>query len=184
MSNLENAFHFAMLNEDAKLSGKVTKDSGDTLARFGINSGAHPELIALGFFDESEVDNKEAFGIAREVFEKDYWLPAGCDKIENDVIAAKLADAAYNMGAHQAVHLLQRAANAMGAGLVEDGNLGSKSAAAINALDSGALVSHLCDFIEQFYRHVAAVKPEHAGDLHGWLIRAAKVPEFVKAASK
>ncbi|HET9183241.1 MAG TPA: putative peptidoglycan-binding domain-containing protein [Candidatus Angelobacter sp.] len=57
--------------------------------------------------------------------------------------------------------------------LEEDGVMGDKSLAAINALDPIAYYQLLCDLSRQHYIHVASINPAQAGNLQGWLKRAA-----------
>lgn len=57
--------------------------------------------------------------------------------------------------------------------LVEDGALGNKSLAVINALDPIRYYQLLCDFSRQHYIHVASVNPAQTTNLQGWLKRAA-----------
>lgn len=57
--------------------------------------------------------------------------------------------------------------------LEEDGVLGDKSLAAINALDPIRYYQLLCDLSRQHYIHVASINPAQATNLQGWLKRAA-----------
>lgn len=56
--------------------------------------------------------------------------------------------------------------------LEEDGVLGDKSLAAINAFDPIAYYRLLCDLSRQHYIHVASINPSQSADLQGWLKRA------------
>jgi hypothetical protein len=57
--------------------------------------------------------------------------------------------------------------------LAEDGVLGDKSLAAINAFDPIAYYQLLCDLSRQHYIHVASINPAQSANLQGWLKRAA-----------
>lgn len=57
--------------------------------------------------------------------------------------------------------------------LAEDGVLGDKSLAAINSFDPITYYQLLCDLSRQHYIHVASINPAQAGNLQGWLKRAA-----------
>ena len=57
--------------------------------------------------------------------------------------------------------------------LAEDGVLGDKSLAAINAFDPIAYYQLLCDLSRQHYIHVASINPPQSANLQGWLKRAA-----------
>ena len=96
-------------------------------------------------------------------------------------MANKLFDMAVNMGVRQAAVMAQRAANGLlqevpalvAAGrLTEDGVIGAKTLAAINALDPATYVQTLRDLSVALYRHIAAINPAQAGNLQGWLHRA------------
>ena len=82
--------------------------------------------------------------------------------------------------ARQAAVYAQRAANFLlgrNAGgpprLVEDGQIGEQTLAAIHALDPREYYQALCEQSKAHYRHVAAVNPAQAMNLNGWLKRAA-----------
>src|SRR4051812_43024513 len=90
MTNFELAFDYVMKSEDSALSGVVTKEpeimgldpdiSSPTygkpividrpLARFGINSHAHPEALAAGFYT---MPHDEALAYAERVYKHGYW---------------------------------------------------------------------------------------------------------------
>ena len=56
--------------------------------------------------------------------------------------------------------------------LVEDGEIGTKTLAAIHGADPIAYYQALCELSAAHYRHVAAVNPAQAMNLNGWLKRA------------
>jgi len=163
MADFKKAIEFVLRHEDAKLSGAVTHDSGGT-TKFGISQKAHPNI------DIKDLSLMEA----EEIYRKEYWSKIRGDEIHDDEVAAKLLDMAVNMGSHQAVVLCQRALNvlALHQALVEDGILGPVTLAGLNAADPQLLLAVLRSFCEEFYRHIAAVKPECHKYLHGWLVRA------------
>ena len=191
MADFEPAFDFVMSHEDPHRSGKVTEDAGGR-TRFGIAGKFHPELKEEFFSGPAD----EALKQAEEIMRRDYWQPMRLDEIRNQNVAAKIFDMAVNMGVHQAAVYAQRAANGMITAqvvlppsaasengvaqallpvhsLVEDGALGNKSLAVINALDPIRYYQLLCDFSRQHYIHVASVNPAQATNLQGWLKRAA-----------
>jgi lysozyme family protein len=173
MADFKPAFAFVLLHEDPTCSGKVTEDAGGR-TRFGIAGKFHPELPEEFFTGPAE----EALAEAEKIEERDYWAPMRLGEIENQNVANKLLDMGVNMGVHQAGVYAQRAANyllgrAAAAGrLVEDGKIGEKTLAAINALEAREYYQALCELSEAHYRHVAAVNPEQAVNLQGWLKRA------------
>jgi lysozyme family protein len=56
--------------------------------------------------------------------------------------------------------------------LTEDGNIGPKTLAAMNAMDPQTFHGLLCQFSAWHYRHIAANNPAQAVNLAGWLKRA------------
>ena len=70
---------------------------------------------------------------AKEIYKRNYW-----DKIRGDELPPAMAvltmDVAINSGVKPAVKNLQRAANFLGAGLVEDGLIGPNTIGAVNRL--------------------------------------------------
>ena len=168
MANFDEALAFVLRNEDPHLSGVVTEDSGGR-TRLGIAERFHPDLGDT-FYTESA---DKALEIAREIYRSEYWKPIRGDEIRDQQVATKLLDTAVNMGVRQAIVLCQRALNAGAVlQLAEDGVLGSRTMAAINRCDPVVLLIHLREMCAEFYRHLAAVRPEMQAYLNGWLTRA------------
>ena len=88
-------------------------------------------------------------------------------ELESQNVANKLLDMGVNMGVHQAAVYAQRAAR-----VAEDGAIGVKTLAAINAANPIAYYQALCELSAAHYRHVAAVNPAQAVNLAGWMKRA------------
>lgn len=176
MAEFKPAFAFVLSHEDPSRSGKVTEDAGGR-TRFGIAEKFHPELpeeFFTGAADEA---------LAEEIEERDYWRAMRLAEIEEQDLANKLLDMGVNMGVHQAAIYAQRAANFLLAQaeraaaqpamrLAEDGRIGEKTLAAINALAAEGFRNALCELSEAHYRHLAAVNPAQAVNLRGWLRRA------------
>ena len=79
--------------------------------KFGISAKSYPTL---------DIKNL-TLDQARQIYARDYWHPAGCDMVP-DQIKFPLFDLAVNSGPGRAVRLLQRAV-----GAVEDGSIGPKT---------------------------------------------------------
>jgi lysozyme family protein len=167
MANFEEAIALVLRNEDPHLTGVVTEDAGGR-TRFGIAERFHPEL-GDEFYEGSA---ESALEVAREIYRSDYWRAIHGDEIRDQSIATKLLDMAVNMGIRQAIVLCQRALNALGLQLREDGVIGSRTLAAINYADASLLSAYLRECCAAFYQHLAAVRPEAQQYLHGWLLRA------------
>ena len=175
MADFKTAFLFTLQHEDSTRSGKVTEDAGGR-TRFGIAEKFHPDLSEEFFTGPTE----DALAEAEKIEEREYWDAMRLAEIENQNVANKLFDMGVNMGVHQAAILAQRAANfllrtgadAAAAQLAEDGVIGEKTLAAINAVIPADYHRALCELSEAHYRHLAAVNPQQAVNLGGWLKRA------------
>ncbi len=169
MADFKPAFAFVLQHEDATLSGRVTIDAGGR-TRFGIAEKFHPELTGEFFTGPAE----DALQEAKKIEERDYWDCLRLSEVENQNVANKLFDMAVNMGVRQAAVYSQRAVNALvrDAHLREDGVMGDKTLAAINAASPTACHQLLCELSAAHYQHVAAANPAQAVNLKGWLKRA------------
>jgi lysozyme family protein len=177
MAEFKPAFEFVLLHEDASRSGKVTEDAGGR-TRFGIAEKFHPELPDEFLTGPAD----EALPEAEQIEDREYWQPMRLSEVQSQEVANKLLDMAVNMGVRQAAVYGQRATNYLmsaggqaGAGIgriAEDGEIGEKTLAAVNALDPQQLHQALRQMSEAHYRHIAAVNPAQAVNLEGWLKRA------------
>lgn len=177
MADFKPAFAFVLQHEDPNCSGKVTEDAGGR-TRFGIAARFHPELPEEFFTGPAE----EALAEAEQIEKEEYWDRMGLGELKNQNVANKLLDMGVNMGVRQATIYAQRAANHLlsrdvkafvaDQRLVEDGVMGKKTLATINALNPREYYQLLCELSEAHYRHVAAVNPTQAVNLKGWLHRA------------
>lgn len=170
MADFKTAFLLTLQHEDSTRSGKVTIDAGGR-TRFGIAEKFHPDLPEEFFTGLAE----DALAEAEKIEEHEYWDSMRLADVDNQNVANKLFDMGVNMGVRQAAIYAQRAANALlivDARVVEDGELGQKTLAAINAADPIAYYQALCELSVAHYRHVVAVNPAQAVNLQGWLTRA------------
>jgi lysozyme family protein len=104
------------------------------------------------------------------IYRQQYWTPVGCDNIADQALAEKVFDIGVNCGTGTAAKMLQRAVNRQGwpSGIVEDGKIGPKSIAAINALDPVALLERLREEAARHYNKLGGP------DLNAWLDRLAR----------
>ena len=167
MAEFEKAITFVLRHEDFHLTGVVTEDAGGS-TRFGIAERFHPELGDEFYKGSAE----SALKVAREIYRSNYWQPIHGDEIDDQAVAKKILDMAVNMGVRQTIVLCQRALNAMGSQLRDDGVCGARTLAAINAANAALLSAYLREACEGFYQHVVSVRPEAQQYLRGWLIRA------------
>jgi lysozyme family protein len=168
MADFKTAFAFVLQHEDSSCSGKVTIDAGGR-TRFGIAEKFHRDLPEEFFTGPAE----DALAEAEKIEEREYWDAMRLAEVENQNVANKLFDMAVNMGVRQAAIYAQRAANAVSESRVaEDGVIGAKSLAAINAADPIAYYQLLRELSTAHYEHLAAVNPAQAVNLKGWMKRA------------
>lgn len=166
MSDFDKAFNYMMDNEDAGRTGVITSDpthdDPNALARFGINSAAHPELIPGGYFDASKVPSPAALLTAEDTYKYCYFVPIGGYSIVCQDIANKFFDLAVNSGTEEATKIVQRACNqvlhkvAIGyMPLTIDGVCGAQTREAINACAPEELLPVIKAYASDFYRAAA-----------------------------
>src|SRR5215831_17593978 len=133
MADFKAAFAFVLQHEDSTRSGRVTVDLGGR-TRFGIAEKFHPDLPEEFFSGPAE----DALAEAEKIEEREYWDAMRLAEIENQNVANKLFDMGVNLGTRQASFYAQRAMNALvavDARVAEDGVIGPRTLAAINAAD-------------------------------------------------
>jgi lysozyme family protein len=110
-----------------------------------------------------------------KLYEKHFWKPAKCDKIQSEMVAVKVFDMAVNMGAKQAWKLVQRACNTLGSSLTVDGKPGPATLSAVKSLTDRdfMLVTNLRREQDRFYNSLIQNKPSLAEFRLGWRRRAA-----------
>ncbi len=130
--------------------------------KFGLSAASYPNL------DMAALTEAEAVVLYR----RDYWDRWGFAQLP-PAIAAKLFDAAVNIGADEAVRALQRALRAAGpARVAEDGKLSPATIAATRATSADTVLPALREALAGHYRLIAAKNPAQARFLNGWLARA------------
>lgn len=77
---------------------------------------------------------------AKEIYRRDYWTPAGCERVP-EAVRFDLFDAAVNSGNVQAIKWLQQAAM-----VTADGQFGPKTEVAIQAADPERLSARMNGF--------------------------------------
>lgn len=159
MADFQQGFDFVLANEDSTRSGVITPDPTEddphAVARFGINSDDHPELLQKGYFDAA-LPNDRALILAEDTYKYCYWVPIGGYSIICQDIANKFFDLAINEGTHEATKIVQRACNkVLNGSLTVDGVCGSLTRDAINRANPEELMSVIKAYASQFYKDVA-----------------------------
>ena len=141
MADFTTAFQWTMQFEDPQMACAQVPDAvpagctGPCYAISGINSGAWPADFAViaALPQASRAPTVQSF------YQKQYWN-SWFAQLNADDLAKRVFDFAVNGGSGTAVLTLQRAANALGSHLKEDGGWGPLTLAAVNAADPAALV--------------------------------------------
>jgi lysozyme family protein len=109
---------------------------------------------------------------ARHFYKAYFWDHYRLEQIQDQGIATKLFNFFVNMRGKTAALVAQRAANDLGANLVTDGVMGSRSIKAINALEPAALLCCIQWRAWEVYRAIIANDPEQSVFEDGWQARA------------
>ena len=123
MSDFNLAIEGVLRNE-----GGYTFDTSDPggETKYGISKRAYPGEDIKGM----------TLDRAKAIYLRDYWGPAGCDRVP-DGIRFDLFDMAVNSGISRATRTLQ-----MCVGTTQDGVLGPKTLAAVAQMDAARLCAH------------------------------------------
>lgn len=182
MADFDTAFNYMMDNEDRQRSGVVTSDptadDPKAIARFGINSAAHPEAVAEGFYN---LPSAQALLWAEGLYKCYYWLPIKGYKIICQDIANKYFDLGVNEGCAEATKIIQRASNQVLKLYVSgylpvtvDGICGPETLTALNQANPEELLPAIKAFATQFYKDVAFREKWPTRQLSALLSRVAR----------
>ena len=141
---------------DRRATGYVN-DPNDTggETKFGIAKNANPTVDIA----------KLTYAQAKEIYKRNYWDKCRCGEMP-ERLATHLFDAAVNHGTTTAIKLLQRAVNAS-----DDGVLGPKTIAAIQALPEKQVVYFFIQHRRNFYLKIVERNPSQMKFLKGWMNR-------------
>jgi lysozyme family protein len=156
--NFDTAFE-KLLGHEGGFSDHAADPGGKT--RYGITEAVAREVGYRGDMRELPLD------LAKRIYMERYWRPVRADELPAGVRYA-VFDAAVNSGPGQAVKWLQRAA-----GVADDGVLGPKTLAAVNALNSDSLRSKI---LAQRLRFMSSL-PNWPAFSRGWSRRIADLME-------
>lgn len=151
-------------------------------SRYGIT-----EKLLISFRYKVTDPNLLTIDDVNYIYANIFWTPLRLNEFISQPIANKLLDMAVNMGARQAVKLLQAALNMCGAQCVIDGIVGPHTVVTVNeyAVINGNGEKLLGELVLQscsFYKRIAV--GVNAKNLKGWLSRAEDtgLPQADKAA--
>jgi lysozyme family protein len=169
MADIVAAITYVLKNEDRKLTGVVTSDSGGT-TRFGVAQKFHPDLDPTFYTCPKD----QALAIADQIYKDEYAAPLQLSLIISQPIANKLLDIGINCGVKVAAGMAQNGVCDLGQHVTIDREIGPASVAAINTVNSVALMNRLIVLSQNYYRSVAIKQHASANTLASWLTRAGK----------
>jgi len=159
MSNFPEAVQVLFAHE-----GRYVKDhhdfGGET--NFGISKRQYPDLNIKNLTREK----------ARLIYYTDFWVRYRLDEVKNRTLSTQLLLSFANMSPHAAGTCIQKAANALGAELFEDGVVGSKTLEKINSMPHAHLSDRLRIELSRFYISRVIINKTQIKFLVGWLKRA------------
>ena len=135
------------------------KDPGGE-TNFGIAKRSHPDV------DIKNLTKEEA----KEIYYEDYWCGNKVPHMPDDLKHIYF-DMCVNQGKGRAVKILQRAANAKGAGLKVDGGMGPKTLAAMKGVE----LDRVRAYRVKYYADLVTRKPDLEKFYFGWFCRALEV---------
>ena len=119
----------------------------------------------LSGFPHSLDINTTLQGLVVSFYRAAFWQ---YDGIQAQAIANKIFDLSVNVGKVHAIKITEGAV-----GTEQDGVYGPATEAAINATDSGSLLSSIRSSAESYHEQIVQTHPEDAQFLAGWLRRDA-----------
>lgn len=126
---------------------------------------------------DGDVDGDDVRALSRDdaaaIYRRQWWDRYGYGAFASQAVAAKLLDLAVNLGPAQAHRIAQRAAlAAAGARVADDGILGPRTRAALDAAPEAPLLAAMRSEAAGVYRLILARRPEWEIYRAGWLARA------------
>ena len=164
MADFLPAFERVLLEEGGyKLTNSPNDRGGMTYA--GISRKFHPDWLGWRYIDAG---GEPPAQLVRDFYETAFWLPIRGGNINDQ----RVAEALYSMSvnAEAARKLAQIVLN-----VTPDGKFGTKTLAALNAMDAERFLDKLCIAAIARYRDICVRDKTQRQWLVGWLNRALKV---------
>ena len=127
---------------------------------FGIAKRSHPDVDIANLTEEG----------AKEIYYQDYWMKNRVPQMPEDLKHIYF-DMCVNQGKGRAVKIMQRAANAKGAGLKVDGGMGPMTIAAMGGVE----LDRVRAYRVKYYADLVTRKPDLEKFYFGWFRRALEV---------
>ena len=174
MSSFSNAYQFMISNEDSLHEYKIVSDAPPGAhAISGINSATYPTQYAA----IAAISQANRGPAIQQFYQTEFWNK-WLEQLVSDNLAARVFDAAVNMGPGSAVRLLQVSVNSLqNNALHVDGGWGPNTVLHSNQLsipDDCNIVAAFKDARIQHYQHIVTNNPANGKYLAGWIARANK----------
>lgn len=175
VAQFEIAFEWILQSEDPEHLCVRTADappahwSGPCYAISGINSAVWPEE----FKAVAALQQEKRLPAVGAFYRRHFWNQWYA-QLRSDEVAKRVFDFAVNGGSGTAVGTLQAAIRGLGIRVEVDNVWGPKTVAAANGSGDRTLTAAFIAQRVAYYQAVAAVHPEKAQYLKGWLARARK----------
>ena len=127
---------------------------------FGIAKRSHPDVDIKNLTKEK----------AKEIYKSEYWDKNKVEKLPEQLRHIYF-DMCVNQGRGRAVRIMQRAANAKGAGLKVDGGMGPVTIAAMKDLE----INRVRAYRVKYYADLVTLKPDLEKFYYGWFRRSLEV---------
>lgn len=162
MSDFNIAWPFTLDIEKPVISNVKNDDGGITNAGYSQNAHPNTDVTKLSIND------------IKDHAEHEYWDALRLSEINDQDLATRVFDIAYNSGDEIAAKLLQRAINRCGGNVKVDGVLGSITLSVANSLPAKWLTDRLRVERAKYFADCVEADPDDLGFLKGWIWRAYK----------
>lgn len=181
---------------EGKIQGILThKNDLGGATNGGVTLVAWKGLAPL-FVPEADPGRRGLAAMTEEQFDRlakgGFWNAVLAEQIESEGAAVALTDFAFHSGPVTAVRITQRALNKAGATLVEDGVMGPRTLAALNAAEKPAelIIDARAAFLEavissNMAKYKATGNPRYNQEVNrrGWFNRLNDLRQYVKKLS-
>ena len=165
MAEFLPAFERMIVNEGGYVLHTVKDDRGGATYA-GIARAFHPNWPGWRVIDQGETPPAD---MVRQFYRSNFWHPLRLDEVEHQDVAGNIFDFGVNAGLSTAAKLAQ-----LVAGTTPDGKIGSKTIAALNAIDPDLFVARYALAKIARYRDIVVKNRTQQRFLVGWLNRALK----------
>lgn len=165
MAEFLPAFERMIVNEGGYVLHTVKDDRGGATYA-GIARNFHQSWQGWKFIDQGETPPAD---LVRQFYRSNFWAPLRLDEVTHQEVAGNIFDFGVNAGLSTAAKLAQ-----LVAGTTPDGKIGSKTIAALNAIDPDLFVARYALAKIARYRDIVVKNRTQQKFLVGWLNRALK----------